>query len=507
MRDAKSERLNEKMQLTAEIIYGFTTSLLLSRFDDPKPTPKFHWELWNLACLPDKQVAIAAPRGHAKSTAITHAFALANVLFRVRDFVLIVSDTEGQAKLFLEDIKKEFLENTQLIDTFNIKRIVKDTETDIIVEFNDGKQFRMMAKGSEQKVRGLKWRGKRPNLIIGDDLENDEIVMNEDRRQKFRNWFFNSLIPAGSDDVIVRIVGTVLHMDSLLERLMPLWGSKETKTDGIKHWSLSKRSWTSVRYQAHNEDYSLMLWPEKFSRERLEGIRQTYIEQGMPEGYSQEYLNYPIDEASSYFRKEDFLPIEDPEEPLEYYIGGDLAISEKDRTAFTVFVVVGVNPKGKLKVVDLRRFRGDGLEIVDEIFSLQLRYRPELFIIEKENIARSIGAFLDAEMIKRNVYISLDTPIPSQDKIKRARPIQARMRAGQVEFDREADWFPTLQTEMLQFPRGVYKDQVDALAHIGLTLDKIMDARSIEEIEDEAWEEEEETTLFDYTAVNRWTGY
>lgn len=496
------------MALDADTIYAFTTSLLLSRFDSPKPTPKFHWELWDIVTREDKQVAIAAPRGHAKSTAITHAFVLASMLFRERDFALIVSDTEGQAVQFLGDIKKELQENDELMATFGIAKFIKDTESDIIVQFKDGDQFRIIAKGSEQKVRGLKWRNKRPNLIVGDDLENDEIVMNEDRRFKFRQWFFNALVPCGSDDCVIRIVGTVLHMDSLLERLMPPWGDKHTYiVDGIKHMNDDKRTWLSVRYQAHNEDFTSMLWPEKFPRERLEAIRATYVEQGFPEGYSQEYLNYPIDEENAYFHKGDFIPIVDFEENLEYYIGCDLAISEKDRTAFTVFVVVGVSDTGVLKVVDVRRFRGDGLDIVDELFAVNARYKPELVIIEKENIARSIGAFLDAEMIKRGVYMNLDTPVPSQDKVKRARSIQARMRAGQVQFDVEAEWFPSLMTEMTQFPRGVYKDQVDALAHIGLTLDKIVDAPTAQELEDKYWDEEEEENDFYDFNFNKHTGY
>ena len=496
------------MALDAGTIYAFTTSLLLSRFDSPKPTPAFHWELWDLVTQPDKQVAIAAPRGHAKSTAITHAYTLANMLFRERDFALIISDTEGQAVQFLGDIKKELQENEELIATFGVERFVKDTESDIIVQFKDGDQFRIIAKGSEQKVRGLKWRNKRPNLIICDDLENDEIVMNEDRRFKFRQWFFNALLPCRSDDGIIRVVGTVLHMDSLLERLMPEWGDKDTYVvEGVKHLTTKKKGWLSVRYQAHNEDFSNMLWPDKFPRDRLEQIRATYIEQGFPEGYSQEYLNYPIDEENAYFHRGDFLPITDTDETLEYYVGCDLAISEKDRTAYTVFIVVGVSSTGMLKVVDVIRFRGDGLDIIDELFAVNSRYHPELIIIEKENIARSIGSFLDAEMIKRGTYLNIDTPVPSQDKVKRARSIQARMRAGQVEFDVDAEWFPGLVTEMTQFPRGVYKDQVDALAHIGLTLDKIVDAPTAAELEDQYWDEEEESSDFLDMTMNKQTGY
>ena len=183
------------MELTADLIYGFTNSLLISRFDNPRPTPDFHLTLWEIMCSKDKKVAVAAPRGHAKSTAVTHAYVLANICFRIKKHVLIVSDTEGQAVNFLNDIKNEFCENEQLISLFDVKRLSKDTATEIIIEFNDGHNVRVIVKGSEQKVRGIKWRNTRPDLIVGDDLENDEIVMNEERRYKFMKWFYGALLP------------------------------------------------------------------------------------------------------------------------------------------------------------------------------------------------------------------------------------------------------------------------------------------------------------------------
>lgn len=498
------------MKITAGTIYGFTNSLLLPRFDNPQKTPGFHWELWDLVTRPDKRIAIAAPRGHAKTTAITHSFGLACVLFRERDFVLIVSDTESQAIQFLGDIKKELQENEELIATFGVKKFVKDTESDIIVEFDDGAQFRIIAKGSEQKVRGFKWRNKRFNLIIGDDLENDEIVMNEDRRKKFRDWFQNALLPSGSDDCIVRVVGTILHMDSMLERLMPEWGAPDTFTDGLRHWSTREKSWVSIRYQAHNEDFSKMLWPEKFPKERYIYERNGYIEQGNPEGYSQEYLNYPIDESTSYFRKGDFLPLQDMDDYMEFYVGGDLAISERDTRAYSVFVIAGLTAQNMLKVVDVRRFRGDSLEIIEEMFAIHLRYKPQAFFLEKENIARSIGPMLRKEMFERNIFMNADEDtfiIPTQDKIKRAQSIRARARAGGVQVDTEADWYHTFITELTQFPRGVYKDQVDGLAMIGLGLDRMGDVPTNKELEDEEWEEEYGEYLWDMDNRNQMTGY
>ena len=164
----------ENIPLTAEVIEGFVGSLLVKRFDGSLKIPKFHKEWWNYCCGPEKYVAIAAPRSHAKSTAITLSFTLASILFRKRKFVLIVSDTESQACLFLGAIKQELSDNQELIDLFGVKRdpatnlvkFEKDSESDVIIEFEDGYKCRLIAKGSEQKLRGLLWDGKRPDLMI-----------------------------------------------------------------------------------------------------------------------------------------------------------------------------------------------------------------------------------------------------------------------------------------------------------------------------------------------------
>ena len=501
-------------KLTSDLIYGFTSSLLLDRFDQPRPIPQFHKELWDLFCSDERYVAIAAPRGHAKSTAITHSSVLASVLFRFKTFVIIVSDTEGQAVQFLGDIKKEVQENKKLIDLFNVHKVVKDTESDLIVSFTDGHEFRIMAKGSEQKVRGIKWRNKRPDLIVCDDLENDEIVLNEERRAKFRQWFFQALMPSGSDEAHVRIVGTIIHLDSLLERLMPSWVSDDTVDTDLKTYSRNKkRAWLSVKYRAHPgpNDYSSILWPEKFPQHRLERIRRLYQEQGDLEGYSQEYLNNPIDEGSAYFRKEDFLPVETLDEYMDYYTGVDLAISEKDKRAFTAIITAGLNSQGVLKVVDCRRFRtADAFEIIDEIFSVHKRYKPQLITIEQENIARAIGSVLDVEQRNRQLYLNLNPSVVTQDKVKRARSIQARMRAGQVQFHKDTEWFPALHEEMLQFPKGKYADQVDALAHIGLTIDSMVDVPTPQEIEEEEYQMDlidGQYKLFEEQGMDPVTGY
>jgi predicted phage terminase large subunit-like protein len=229
--------------------------------------------------------------------------------------------------------------------------------------------------------------------------------------------------------------------------------------------------------------------------------------QGFPEGYSQEYLNFPIDEDNAYFKRGDFKPLGD-ECPEIYYVSADLAISEKDRSAFTVFAVVSVTPDNRMRVKEIVRFRGDSLEIIDTIFALHMKYDPEIFFIEQENIARTLGPVINKAMEERNMFINIEPMIASQDKVKRARALQARMRAGLVEFDMESDWFNSLQQEMVTFPRGAYKDQVDALAWAALGIEKFYQTPTAQELVEEAYEEEMEDSYDDgWLGSSSVTGY
>ena len=135
----------------------------------------------------------------------------------------------------------------------------------------------------------------------------------------------------------------------------------------------------SVRYRAHDEDFENLLWPEMYDQAFFEDIRDDLTNQGIPEVYAQEYLNYPIDESTAFFKREDLLEIpskklQDITEEqinLNYYIGVDLAVSTKDRSDFSVFVVSAVDERGILYIVDVRKGRWDSLEIIEEFFSLQ----------------------------------------------------------------------------------------------------------------------------------------
>lgn len=489
------------MILTAQVVEGFVGSILSSKFDDAVKTPEFHREGWNLFAGKDRMVALAAPRGHAKTTGMTVSYGLATLLFRERKFMLLVSDTESQAAMFLGYFKEQLQENQALIELFGLRRndkgvvqFVKDTETDIIVEFEDGHKFRVIAKGAEQKLRGLIWSGSRPDIILCDDMENDELVMNKERREKMRKWFYSALLPCLSSKGIIRVVGTILHMDSLLERLMPKPFDKWTHQEPLKLWSeFKKNGWRSIKYRAHTDDFSEVLWPEKHSEQTLKEKRLEYIGMGMPDIYSQEYLNIPLDESVAYFKRGDFDHITDDDRklPLKYYITIDLAIAEHERADYSVFVVAGVDEHRRIHVKNVIRERMDGREIVDTILTLQNIYDPEAIGIEDMQVSKSIGPFLREEMVKQNIYPTIiQLKHGGKDKIARARSIQARMRAKGVKFDKGADWYPTFEDELCRFPRDSHDDQVDAFAYLGMLVDRLIQAPTRDELEEEEYLDE-----------------
>jgi predicted phage terminase large subunit-like protein len=502
--------------LNASVLEGFVGSILSSKFDDPVKTPAFHREGWEMFTSRDKLVALAAPRGHAKTTGMTVSYGLATLLFRERKFMLLVSDTESQAAMFLGYFKEQLQENQALIDLFDLKRnekglvqFWKDTETDVVVEFTNGDKFRIIAKGAEQKLRGLIWSGTRPDIILCDDIENDELVMNKDRREKMRKWFYSALMPCVSSKGIVRVVGTILHMDSLLERLMPKPHDKWSHQEPLKLWSEGRRSgWRSVKYRAHTDNFSHVLWPEKHSEEGLRQKRDEYASMGMPDVYSQEYLNIPLDETKALFRRSDLLARteEDKLLKLKTYITVDLAISESERADFSVFLIAGIDENRIIHIMDIIRQRMDGREIVDTLINLQRVYDPEAVGIEEMQVSKSIGPFLREEMVRENQYLTL-YPLKhgGKDKIVRCRSIQARIRAKTVKFNKAGDWYQDFEDELVRFPRDVHDDQVDAFAYLGLLLDKLIEAPTKAEQEEEDYADE--LAGEQYVGRSRTTGY
>jgi len=476
------------MKLTSPMIEAFAGAYLSPLYDAPSATPDFHREGWTIYCSDEPAVALAAPRGHAKSTAFTHDFVLANVCFRIACYVIIIGASEEMAIEHLGDIANELRDNDELRRDFHIKDFIQDQKTDIIVECTDGHQFRILARGAEQKIRGRKWRGKRPDLLIGDDLEDDEQVENKDRRKKFRKWFFRAAKQALRVGGRIRAHGTILQKDSLLNHLC------------------HNKSWTSKIYKAHQSfsNFSNILWSDRFNEQSLRAIRQEFINAGDSAGYSQEFLNDPRDDEGNYLLVEQFLPmvyrdangdLRDAREDFHRMAAGcDFAVSKKDAANRTAFVVGGKTISNFVDIMDVRVNRWDSKEWIEEIFSIHTRWGPDItFYVEDGVIWKTVWPMIRDQMMERDCFIDFVPTLPVVDKATRGQTLRRRMKAGGARFDKETSWYEEYEEEMLDFSatqEATLDDQFDAT----VTLCRGFDGVTVEE-EDAMSEDDEEMAM------------
>lgn len=469
----------QPVKLTADLIESFAGTFVSPRYDNRAATPQLHREAWALYSSDHPQVMCIAPREHAKSTALTTVYILAEVLFRSSDYVMLVGSTEEFAAEQLGNVTDELRSNEDIIREFGIKGFEMDSRTDVIVSMRDGHKFRILCRGSEQRIRGRLWNGKRPNLLVGDDLEDDEQVENADRRNKFRRWFFRAAKQALGRYGKTRLHGTILHDDSLLSRLR------------------KNKSWKHLYYKAHAgfDDFSELLWPEQWPEERLRLRRQEFIDAGDSAGYSQEFLNDPLDNSEAFLRKADFLPMSEDDHDKHKIVcaAADFAVSKADKANRTSFTVGGKDVDNLLHFIDQRVGRWDPVEWIDEMFLIQERHRPEVFWVEDGVIWKAVSPMVYREMQTRDIRINIETRTPVKDKATRGRSYQRRMRAGHCRFDKKAEWYPGFEQENLRFTgtsAATLDDQFDSAALLSLGFDDFSHVEKEDFYGEEEWEME-----------------
>jgi predicted phage terminase large subunit-like protein len=279
---------------------------------------------------------------------------------------------------------------------------------------------------------------------------------------------------------------------------------------------LKNDSWKGKIYEACDANVSQesILWPEMFSQQRLMEIRTMYSSARNLQGFNMEYRNIATDQSSGFFRKEDFRSMTDEDRKkiddgrLTYYVGGDFAISTKQRRDRTVFVVGGMDADGALHVVDVRAGQWDGLQIIEEMFSIYRAWHPDEWYLESGSILKTLQGALEVEQRKHNIYLPLSLMVPVNDKQRRAVSMQARMRARAVRFDKDTSWYAHLEEECLSFPRGEHDDYVDALAWLGVGLSRMVTPATDEEEEEIEFENmKRESMTFGSSGRSLWTGY
>lgn len=412
---------------------------------------------------PDPQLlALAAPRGFAKSTLCSFLLPLWSLCQNRKHFLVLISNTQAQAKKFLQMLRYEFETNDALRRAYPALTPHKDKWSDEEIELKrDGRlAHKVVAIGAGAQLRGLRFLQYRPDLLILDDLENEELVDSELRRDDLKAWLDRTVLHVNAQAEVV-VIGTVLHEMSLLNRLVR------------QHLDEDKRAyghWTRRVFQALEHDAST--WDAYQSTEALVRLREQD-----PEAFTQEKQNEPVGLGYKSFDKPEFWGAtrwrSDWPAELRIAITCDPACTDREYSDETAIVVAGWDSQARLWVLDLEHSKYTEPDaIIERLLAHWTRWTVHQAAHPTHQLyAMGIGkiAFQKYLLNQFTQMCALRQQHPyvvelkeDRDKTRRIRQLVPLFAQDRILLRPEMTY---LEQQLRAFPKGRYDDVGDALAH------------------------------------------
>lgn len=212
----------------------------------------------------------AAPRGAAKSTIISFAEVLHDIVYGYEAYVVLLSNSYPLSEDLVRDIHRalsspeQYEELHRLYGPFTIKG--GETSFVVTVPGGDTRGVRVSAFSFGGQIRGTKHAGIRPTKAIIDDGEHPDGVRSPAQREKLWSYLVKDVLKVGDRRTVYQVAGTVLHPESMLSRLLKKPGWTATKWKSIIEWPTDTRRWETCRE----------LWADLTDPHREETARRYY---------------------------------------------------------------------------------------------------------------------------------------------------------------------------------------------------------------------------------------
>lgn len=308
--------------------------------------------------------------------------------------------------------------------------------------------------------------GRRADLaVIDDPVRSREDADSEIIRNKTWDWYKSDLYTRLKPGGRVVLIQTRWHEDDLAGRLLA------DAASGGDQWEVLSLPALAEEYDILGRTIGEPLWPEWEDAGALGRKRRAVG----PRDWSALYQQRPAPEEGDYFKADwlrsyDKVPARDT---LKVYGGSDYAVTA-DGGDYTVHVIVGMDPEGRLYVLDLWRAQASSDQWVEAFCDLVLKWKPLGWAEEQGQIRAGIGPFLDRRCRERRAFVARDAFPTRGDKAVRAQSIRGRLALDGIYVPSGAAWLADFRSELLSFPAGKHDDQVDALGLVGQLLDKML---------------------------------
>lgn len=470
-----------------------------------RETPDFHRELdriWKdgvlkgriptskdevkiISRLPGCKRGVAAPRGHAKSTNMTFKDTAHAIVYEYKHYPIIISDSSDQAESFLENLRVEFEENEALIKDFgNLQG--KVWRNDVLLTSTD---IKVEAIGSGKKIRGRKHRNWRPDLLVLDDIENDENVRTPEQRKKLENWFYKAVSKCGDDYTDIIYIGTLLHYDSLLAKVLRNPGYRCIKYKAVLSFAKNKKlweQWESIYIDLSNENHeqdamdffmenreamlegTQVLWEAKLSYYDLMIMKVTEGDSA----FNSEEQNEPINPEDCLFQAEWFDYYNEAE--LDFrnkifrfygYVDPSLGKSKKSDPS-AIITLAKDTVSGYMYILDADIERRHPDRIIDDCIEKEIWLRKTFgrgyakFGCETVQFQWFLKEELAKRSAQRGLYLPIEEVPQTSDKTMRVQTLQPDIKNKYIKFNQK---HKTLLEQLKYFPMADHDDGPDAL--------------------------------------------
>jgi predicted phage terminase large subunit-like protein len=316
--------------------------------------------------------------------------------------------------------------------------------------------------------------GNRADFIPIDDpikgrQEADSDVTRKRTVEAYQDDVLTRLKPGGS----VMLTQTRWHEEDLAGSILPVGYKGESGMIDCRDGN----TWEviCIPAEANRLDDPLgrkpgeLIWPEWFPADHWAPFRR------VQRTWSALYQQRPAPEEGDYFKADWLRTYEKApsKDTLRVYGGSDYAVTA-DGGDYTVHAVVGIDPEGRMYLLDLWRKQASSDVWVEAFCDLVRAWKPIGWAEETGQIKAGVGPFLEKRQREREAWTVREQFPTRGDKAVRAQSIRGRMALEGLYVPALAKWLPDFRSELLSFPAGKHDDQVDALGLVGQLLDKML---------------------------------
>ena len=395
---------------------------------------------------------LLAFRGSAKTTNVTTLFAIWLIVGRKKKrYPVLIGDTEPQANQYLHNVKIELEENELLIQDFGPfvpTNPADDWRKTTLLIPKYGARISCVSDG--QSVRGLREQEKRPDAVIGDDLESVKTIQKKEQRDKSYRWWKQDVMGVGDKGTLFVLIGNLLHSDSLMMRIKKEILSGKMSGKVLEFWILTDGKPT---------------WPGKFPD--MAAIDKERLRIGDERTWRRECLGHIVPEDGQEVKEEWIRYYDDKllegANIISQCIGVDLAISKKETADYTTMVratVVKLKDGAKKILIAPNPIeeRFTFHETVEQAKALYQSVQPSpTFFVE--DVAFQAAAI--EEMTRE--LLPVEAVKVTTDKRARLRSVASHIQQGTVLFPEAG--CEDLLSQLLGFGVEAHDDLVDAMVH------------------------------------------